>query len=70
MSNYTVKKQDNEFIVVNSKGIIIAYSKTKYLAEDIKQAQIRDDERHKVESTFNKSQENKALYAEFMCEFS
>lgn len=65
---YTVKQQDGEYIVTNREGIIIAYCDTKAQAEDVKQAQAMDDERHAIESAYNDQQEARALRAEFLAE--
>ena len=70
MATYTIKKQDNEFIVANAKGIIIAYCGTRAMAEEIKQAQQRDEERSKIESAYNDQQEIRALRAQFAAEFA
>jgi len=67
---YSVKKQDGEFIVANSKGIIIAYFDTRAIANEYAEAQSMDDERSKVEAAFNSTQEGKALRAAFMAEFA
>ena len=47
---YSIKKQGNEFIVANSKGIIIAYFATRAMANEYAEAQSMDDERSKVEA--------------------
>lgn len=65
---YTVKKQGTEYIVTNHKGIIIAHCETKAQAEDVKQAQTLDDERHFIESAYNDQQQARALRAEFLAE--
>lgn len=67
---YTIKKQDGEYIVANSKGIIIAYCNSRAMAEEIKQAQKLDEERSKIESAYNDQQEMLALRAQFMAEFA
>lgn len=67
---YTVKKQEGEWIVANAKGVIISYCATKGQAEEVKQAQQRDDERHAIESTYNDQQEARAMRAEFFAEFA
>ena len=67
---YSIKKQDGEFIVVNAKGVIVSYCDTRVQAEDIAQAQTRDNERSAVEAAFNSQQQLKALRAEFIAEFA
>ena len=69
MKHYVIRKQDGEFIVVNQKGVIIAYCETRAQAEDIRAAQQQDDERHAVMSAYNDEQESNALRAEFVAEF-
>lgn len=67
---YTVKKQGADYIVVNAKGLILAYCDTRAQAQDVAQAQARDDERHQVMSTYNDAQEARALRAAFLAEFN
>lgn len=66
---YTITQQDSDFIVANAKGIIIAYCDTREQAEDVRSAQMRDEERAAVESAYNDEQESKALRAQFVAEF-
>lgn len=70
MTTYNIKKQDGEFVVCNSKGVILSYCDTKTQAEDIKRAQQWDDERHNIMSAYNTQQEIKALHSEFFSEFN
>lgn len=68
--SYKVKKEAGEYVVVNAKGIIIAYCDNRDQAEDVITAQLRDEERGAVEAAYNEQQEIKALLAEFKAEFS
>ena len=67
---YTVKKQGGEFVVVNAKGIIIAYCTTRDQAEDVKQAQQRDEERSTTEAAYNDQQADRAMRSEYRAEFN
>lgn len=66
---YTISKHEGEYTVANAKGIIIAYCNTRAMAEDIKRAQLLDDDRHSVEDAYNEQQEARALRAAFIAEF-
>lgn len=66
---YKIIKQDNEYVVSNKHGVIIAYFDTKAEAQDYRQAQMRDDERSAVMFAYNRNQTKKELYAEFINEF-
>ena len=66
---YKIKHQDNDFIVVNSRGLIIAYCETNAQAMDVRDAQTRDDERHSVMMAFNVQEEMMVLMKEFRAEF-
>lgn len=69
MNSYSIKHQDGEYIVCNKKGVIVSYCATKAQAEDVKQAQQRDEERQSVEAAYNAQQLSRALRAEFTNEF-
>jgi regulator of RNase E activity RraA len=68
--NYTVKKQDGEWIVANSNGIIISYCDTQAQAQDVKQAQQRDTERGTIEAAYNAQQAERAMRSEYRAEFN
>jgi len=66
---YKISKQNNEYVVSNKYGVIIAYFDAKAHAEDYKQAQMRADEQSAVMFDYSCKQTQKTLRAEFLTEF-
>ena len=70
-TTYKVTKEANDFVVVNTTGLIIAYfGDRKDLAIEYVAAQNRADEQSTVLAAYNEQQELLALSAEFRAEFA
>ena len=69
MHKFKIVKQNNDYLIVDSCGVIQAHCLTRQAAQDIVTAQELDNDRQAVESAYNAAQESKALMAEFLSEF-
>jgi hypothetical protein len=67
---YKISKQNDDYVVANKYGVIIAYFGNRADADAYKQDQIRADEQSQVMAAFNMRHVEREMRADFIAEFS